>query len=323
MRVISVTSGSRGGTGKTTILLNVALLHSYVLYMNENVYSLIIDAEVQEGATTFKISPQLSLLLKREKVGSFIDYLIGDATLREVVKVAILKPDTTTEFPLLITSSMTSPEKFKILERMELERIYERMESFLDELSSMLPLGVVYIDMPATRVHLGYTMALLTVSDIVLPVGIPDPTSLLTLYTTITAVHDYIKPPPSTDVVVVNRVTMENIVEPNTGKRYTDLYRKLLNARYVISIPDDPNFPSCNAASMIEILTSKLRSSRALRMIKKLASLLIESPVEHSRRKVINIDHMRKFLSLGYENSSEAETILLALYRARRRIPLE
>ncbi len=323
MRVITITSGSRGGTGKTTVLLNVALLHAYFSYMSEKSYTLIVDAEIQEGAATFKISPQLSLMVRQGEAKSFIDYLLGEADLKEVVKVAILRPDQTTELPVLIASAMTTPERFKALESMDLENMTERMESFIDELGELLPIDTIYVDMPATRVHLNYTMSLFTVSDIVLPVGIPDPTSLLSLYTTTTAIKDYIRPPPSMEVVVVNKVTMENIVEPNTGRRYTDLYRKLLGARYVIAIPDDPSFSSCDAAGMIEILSSKLRGSRAVRMIRKLTSIIIESPAEHVRRKVVNANHMRKFLSLGCENSSEAEALLLALYRARRRIPLE
>ena len=88
MSVVTITSGSRGGTGKTTVLLNIALLHAYVSYVKEGRYVLIFDAEVQEGTATYRLSPKLALSYREGKVKSVVDYILGRADLKDVVKVA-------------------------------------------------------------------------------------------------------------------------------------------------------------------------------------------------------------------------------------------
>ncbi|MCD6509655.1 MAG: hypothetical protein J7L11_04605 [Thermoprotei archaeon] len=323
MSVVTITSGSRGGTGKTTVLLNIALLHAYVSYVKEGRYVLIFDAEVQEGTATYRLSPKLALSYREGKVKSVVDYILGRADLKDVVKVAIFRPEDSIAFPALITSAMTTPAKYQELEDLSPSDILDRLEALLKELAALLPLERVYVDMPATRIHENFSISLLALSDIVIPVGTPDPTSLLTLYTTITALRDYVKPPPIIDIAVVNRLTLENAVEPNTGRRYTDLYRKLLGVRFVVGIPDDPNLSASGAAGMIEVLSDKLKKEKSIRRLKKLASYVIECKTRHVTRRIVNLEHMHRFLSLGYKNDKEAETILLALYRARRRMPLE
>ncbi len=323
MKVVTVTSGSRGGTGKTTILLNVALLHAYVSYINNKNYILLTDAEFQEGTATYRISPELSLKYKEGKIKSLIDFILDEADIREIIKVAVFKPDKDTRFPVLLTSAMTLPSKYKALQKMDLGQILDRLELLIKELSKLLPIEAIYIDMPATRIHETFSIALFALSDFIIPIGVPDPTSLLTLYTTVTAIRDYIKPPPTINVAVVNRITIENSIEPHTGKRYTDLYRKLLGVRFVVAIPDDPNLSATSAAGMIEILSERLKNVRSIKRLKKLASYVIEHELAHVPKRVINLEYMHKFLSLGYKTNEEAEAILLALYRARRRIPIE
>ena len=178
-----------------------------------------------------------------------------------------------------------------------------------------------YIDLPALTFPHDLALAMFLLSDLIIPVGTPDPACLLSLYSTITIIKDYIEPSPQIAPLVLNKISATNAVEPTTRLHYKTLYRKLLGVP-VYEIHEDENITNARSAGMIEILAKSLKYNDTVRALIKYAQKVVSYPIEHRERKLLSFEKVDAMLKSHTERAEEAETVLLTLLRSRGRKPL-
>ncbi|MCD6095669.1 MAG: AAA family ATPase [Thermoprotei archaeon] len=319
MKVISVTSGAKGGTGKTTVLLNTAVFHAILSQEKFRRYVLLVDAEANTGTATMLISRELYLKLRKAEEKSLMDYLLNEnIDVEDVLYVIEFKDLGYAMFlapfvaPIEITSKIT---------RLSVKEIYSKMILFIDEVTNKVALDAIYIDLPALTFPHDLALAMFLLSDLIIPVGTPDPACLLSLYSTITIIKDYIEPPPQIAPLVLNKISATNAVEPTTRLHYKALYRKLLGVP-VYEIHEDENITNARSAGMIEILAKSLKYNDTVRTLIKYAQKIVSHPIEHRERKLLSFEKVDAMLKSHAERAEEAETLLLTLLRSRGRKPL-
>ncbi len=316
MKVISVTSGSKGGTGKSTIMVNTAVLHAYMATRRERLV-MLLDAEPQAATSTLLLSRKIYNELRKGSIRSLTDFLTGNANFDDVFYV--LKFKEPEQFYIAISSLVAPVDKLKQLKDKDINDLHSKLSEFIDELTKNLDLEAIYIDLPATSVFSSLSLAVYAVSDLIVPVGTPDPSCLISLYTTVMAIRDYIKPPPTIAPVVLNRISSSNAIEPITNLHYKVLYNRLINSG-VFELREDENLSIARSAGLIEVLSRSLKYNSTVRALLKYAHKIATYPVEHTMRTIS--DHSKVSTMIGTNISEHAESILLALLRSRSRKPL-
>jgi len=154
MKIATVTSGNKGGTGKTTISLILTLATNYA-----GIPSLHVDASSEGGAGT---------LLLGAKPGPYLrDYLNGKASLDESISVYTLDINGEKfDFYMVLNSGN--------LPRVDLERLFNDLRRLDDYLE------LVVIDLPAYQDP--WYEAFSRLSDAVIKVAEPSPHSLTAVF---------------------------------------------------------------------------------------------------------------------------------------------
>ncbi|RLF17511.1 MAG: hypothetical protein DRJ66_00570 [Thermoprotei archaeon] len=319
MKIISVTSGAKGGTGKTTVLLNIAVLHALLAQEKYSRHVLLIDAELMTGTATMLISRDLYLKLRKAECKSLTHYLLNENVDMEDVLYIVEFKDL--KYVMLLAPLICPIDVLSKLSSLSVREIYAKLAQFVEEVNERMPLDAVYIDLPALTIPSDLILSSFLLSDIVIPVGTPDPACLLSLYSTIVSIKDYISPPPQIAPLVLNKVSATNAVEPTTKLHYKTLYRKLLGVP-VYELHEDENITNARSAGMIEVLAKSLRYNDTVRALIKYAHRIMSYPVEHKERNLVNLEKADAILRSYTEKSDEAESLLLALLRSRGRKPL-
>ena len=263
MKSILITSGTKGGTGKTTIAVNMSVILAYELRSKSQYPVVLVDLGLDSGTASM-----LLLGSVEEQVPySLADYFMGrvpDPLSTLYVKTWQINDDS---FKLVFTASL-SP----ISGQVRIDRYLLR--GLMNAISAVSPLYVL-IDTPALGLSYDVLATLLEVSANVTLVAIPDHSSLKAIGNVVNLMREMgitsrlIKP-------ILNMLNVKYPMDALSNSPWTKLVKDIVGIEPHV-IPYDELFLIARQALEIESLKLSFYESPALDSIFKYVDYLIEA----------------------------------------------
>ncbi|WP_069808349.1 nucleotide-binding protein [Vulcanisaeta thermophila] len=254
METILVTSGTKGGTGKTTLTINLAVILSYELRKDAQYPVALVDMGIDSGTAT---------LLLLGDVNTQVQYTLGDYFMGRVPDpLSVLYVKTwqvgNDVFKLVFTASIRQG----INEVVRIDRYL--LKGLMNAISAVTPI-YVFIDTPALGLSYEVLIDLLELSNHVILVSVPDHSSLRAVANVVNLMREFkvenrlLKP-------VLNMLNTKYPVDPVTNTPWTQLLREVTGMEPHV-IPYDELFPIARQAFEIESLKLSFMESPALSSI--------------------------------------------------------
>jgi septum site-determining protein MinD len=263
VRIILITSGTKGGTGKTTLAVNMAVVLAYELRNKAQYPVVLLDLGLDSGTATMLLLGDV----RAEIPYTLADYLMGripDPLSTLYVKTWQVGDET---FRLVFTASISQyPGQVRI------DRYLLR--GLLNAIAAVSPLYVI-IDPPALGLSYDVLTTLLEVSNNVVLVAVPDHSSVRAISNVVNLMRE-LKVENKLLRPILNMLNIKYPVDASTGLPWTKLVRDVVNIEPHV-VPYDELFPIVRQALEIESLKLSFYESPALDSIFKYVDYLMEA----------------------------------------------
>ncbi|MGC8543110.1 MAG: AAA family ATPase [Vulcanisaeta sp.] len=263
MKTILITSGTKGGTGKTTIATNMAVVLAYELRNKAQYPVVLVDLGLDSGTATMLLLGDI----REQMPYTLADYFAGkvpDPLSTLYVKTWQVGDEL---FKLVFTASLSPyPSQIRI------DRYLLR--GLINAINAISPLYVI-IDTPALGLSYDTLATLFEVSTNVILIAIPDHSSLRAVGNVVNLMRDMeisnrlIKP-------ILNMLNVRYPVDALSGYPWAKLMKDVTGIEPHI-IPYDELFPIVRQALEIESLKLSFYESPALDSIFKYVDYLIDT----------------------------------------------
>jgi septum site-determining protein MinD len=263
VKTILITSGTKGGTGKTTIAVNMAVILAYELRGRSQYPTVLIDLGLDSGTATMLLLGNV----ETQMMNTLADYFMGkipDPLSTLYVKTWQIDSDL---FKLVFTASL-SPYPGQV----RIDRYLLR--GLLNAVEAISPMYVI-IDTPALGLSYDTLITLLEVSTNVILVAIPDHSSLRSVSNVVNLIRD-VKATNKLLKPILNMLNIKYPVDALSGYPWTKLLRDIVGIEPHV-IPYDELFPIVRQALEIESLKLSFYESSALDSIFKYVDYLMET----------------------------------------------
>ena len=259
MRVLAVTSGSKGGTGKSTLLLNVAVTHAYWFRDSYTYPAVFIDLNLDVGSATILL---LGSPTAWRDTRSLVDFLQG--RLGDPISAFYVKKWATEDGEIRLVFTPSRPTGSSVyLSQTAFRQVLGALERALHPLA-------VYVDLPP--ISPGHPLeAVFGNVDYVLPVATPDYSSLEAVSHFVAYLKDRYGVPMAKPVL--NMFSIDRDVEPVTGEKWASLASKVLGEDPHV-VPYDELFLVARAAMEIEVLKLSPEESPGVKALIRYADYL-------------------------------------------------
>jgi septum site-determining protein MinD len=263
VRIILITSGTKGGTGKTTLAVNMAVVLAYELRNKAQYPVVLLDLGLDSGTATMLLLGDV----RAEIPYTLADYLMGripDPLSTLYVKTWQVGDET---FRLVFTASISQyPGQVRI------DRYLLR--GLLNAIAAVSPFYVI-IDPPALGLSYDVLTTLLEVSNNVVLVAVPDHSSVRAISNVANLMRE-LKVENKLLRPILNMLNIKYPVDASTGLPWTKLVRDVVNIEPHV-VPYDELFPIVRQALEIESLKLSFYESPALDSIFKYVDYLMEA----------------------------------------------
>lgn len=265
MKTILITSGTKGGTGKTTIAVNMAVILAYELRSKAQYPVVLIDLGLDSGTATLLMLGNI----EEQMPYTLADYFMGkipDPLSTFYVKTWQIDSDT---FKLVFTASLSQyPSQVRI------DRYLLR--GLLNAVEAISPLYVIIDTPPALGLSYDTLITLLEVSTNAILIAIPDHSSLRAVGNVVNLIRD-LKASNKLLKPILNMLNIRYPVDALSGHPWTKLLRDIVGIEPPHVIPYDDLFPIVRQALEIESLKLSFYESPALDSIFKYIDYLMET----------------------------------------------
>ncbi len=252
MRVLAVTSGSKGGTGKSTVLLNVAVTHAYWFKDSHTYPAVFVDLNMDVGSATMLLLGSPTAWRDARSIVDFLQGRLGDP-----ISAFYVKKWSTEDGDIRLVFSPSKPTGGTMyLSLGALRQVLNALERSLNPLA-------VYVDLPPLSP--GHPLeAVFGHVDYVVPVSTPDYPSLEAVHHFVSYVRD--RYGASVAKPVLNMFSIDRDIEPVTGEKWAALASRILGEDPHV-VPYDELFLVARAALEIEVLKLSPHESPGVRAL--------------------------------------------------------
>ncbi|MFB6470237.1 MAG: hypothetical protein TU36_003240 [Vulcanisaeta sp. AZ3] len=263
MRTILVTSGTKGGTGKTTIALNISTILAYELRNKSQYPVVLIDLGLDSGTAT------LLLLggMEEHIPYTLIDYFLGRVP--DPLSVMYVKTWQVDDesFRLVFTASLGT-----YAGQVRVDRYL--LKGLMNAVNAISPIYTI-IDTPALGLSYEILSSLLDISNNVILITVPDHSSLKAVNNVVNLMRDMgignrlLKP-------ILNMLNIKYSIDALSGSPWTKLIKDIVGIEPHV-IPYDDLLPIVRQALEIESLKLSFYESPAVDSIFKYVDYLMET----------------------------------------------